>query len=89
MIRATLNNPEYFTACEQGKGKERGKWKKEPVRTAKDFDFQMPVIYFMFKLTIRSQAQQQQLILTKLLSYGSWVNTIFHKLIKSVNSAGI
>ena len=57
---------------------------------AKDFDFQMPVIYFMFKLTIRSQAQQQQqLILIKLLSYGSWVNTIFHKLIKSVNSADI
>ena len=43
----------------------------------------------MFKLTIRSQAQQQQLILTKLLSYGSWINTIFHKLIKSVNSADI
>ena len=33
-----------------------GKGKREPVGMAKDFDFQMPVIYFMFKLTSRSQA---------------------------------
>ena len=46
----------FNLACEQGKGKERGKGKRESVgqcrRMAKDFNFQMPVIYFMFKLTI-------------------------------------
>ena len=56
--------------------------KREPVRTAKDFDFQMPVIYFMFKLTIRSQAQQQQQqqILTKLLSYEVGLTQFFTNL---------
>ena len=40
-------------ACEQGEGKERGRGKREPVGMAKDFDFQMPVIYVIFKLTIQ------------------------------------
>ena len=40
-------------ACEQGVGKERGRGQREPAGTAKVFDFQMPVIYVMFKLTIR------------------------------------
>ena len=36
---------------------------------AKDFDFQMLIVYVMFKLTFRSQAQQEQLTLIKLHSY--------------------
>ena len=31
-------------ACEQGKGKERGREKREPIGMTRDFDFQMPVI---------------------------------------------
>ena len=31
---------------------ERGKEKREPVRMTKNFDFQTPVIYVVFKLTI-------------------------------------
>ena len=40
-------------ACEQGEGKERrrGKWK--PLEMAKDFDFQMSVIYVIFNFTIQ------------------------------------
>ena len=34
-------------------GKERGRGKREPAGMAKDFHFQMPVIYVMFKLTIQ------------------------------------
>ena len=41
-------------------------------------DFQMPVIYFMFKLTVRVASKLR-----------SWVNTIFHKLVESVNSSDI
>ena len=39
-------------ACEQGEGKERGREKRLHVGMAKDFHFQMLVIYVMFKLTI-------------------------------------
>ena len=39
-------------ACEQKEEKERGRGKREPVGMAKDFDFQMPAIYVMFKLSI-------------------------------------
>ena len=44
---------QYFSrlACEQGEGKERGKEKREPVEMPKDFDFHMPVIDVMFKLS--------------------------------------
>ena len=44
---------QYFSrlACEQGEGKERGKEKREPLEMPKDFDFHMPVIDVMFKLT--------------------------------------
>ena len=42
----------FSSACGQKKAKERGTGKWEPVGMAKDFNFQMPVIYFMFKLTI-------------------------------------
>ena len=50
--------PLYVTlklACEQGEGigKEGGRGKREPVGMAKDFDFQMPKIYVIFKLTIQ------------------------------------
>ena len=38
--------------CEQGEGKEMGREKREPLGMEKDFNFQMPVIYIMFKLTI-------------------------------------
>ena len=43
----------YFSrlACEQGEGKEREGGKKKPVGMPKDFDFHMPVINVMFKLT--------------------------------------
>ena len=40
----------FSLACEQVKGKERGK--RELTGMAKDFNFQMTVIYFMFTLTI-------------------------------------
>ena len=40
-------------ACKQGEGKERERGKREPVRMAEDFDFQVLVIHFMFKLTIQ------------------------------------
>ena len=43
----------HLIACEQGEGKERGRGKREPLGMAKVFDFQMPVIYVMFKLTIQ------------------------------------
>ena len=33
------------------RGKEVGRGKRVPEGMAKDFDFQMPVIYVMFKLT--------------------------------------
>ena len=39
-------------ACEQGQGEETGRGKREPVGMVKDFDFQMPVICVMSKLTI-------------------------------------
>ena len=39
-------------ACEQGDGKEAKKGKREPVRMAKDFDFEMLTIDVIFKLTI-------------------------------------
>ena len=38
-------------ACEQGEGKKSGKGNKEPVGMPKNFDFYMPVIDVMFKLT--------------------------------------
>ena len=38
-------------ACEQGEGKEKGKGRKGACGNAKDFDFPMPVIDVMFKLT--------------------------------------
>ena len=55
----TQNRTANCIAWEQGKGKERGRDKREHVGMAKDFDFQMPVIY----------VQQQQLIWHKLNSY--------------------
>ena len=36
-------------ACEKGEGKERGTAKGEPEGMTKYFDFQMPVIYAVFK----------------------------------------
>ena len=47
MLNSTPKACLSFVACEQAEGKERGK--REPVEMAKDFDFQMPVIYAMFK----------------------------------------
>ena len=41
-------------ACEQGSlGEGKRKRKKEPVGMVKVFDFQMTVLYVMFKLTVR------------------------------------
>ena len=46
---------QYYSrlACEQGEGKEGrgGEEKREPAEMPKDFDFNMPVIDVMFKLT--------------------------------------
>ena len=44
---------QYYSklACEQGEGKERGEEKRESVEMLKDFDFDMPVIDVMLKLT--------------------------------------
>ena len=36
--------------CKQWEGKKRERGKKEPVGMAKDFDFQMPVIYMYVTL---------------------------------------
>ena len=43
----------YFRlACEPGEGKPKGgEEEREPVEMPKDFDFHMPVIDVMFKLT--------------------------------------
>ena len=44
---------QYYSrlACEQGEGKEGGKEKRVAIEMPKDFDFHMPVIDVMFKLT--------------------------------------
>ena len=42
-----------YVACEQGEGNERKREKREPVEMARDLDFQMSVIYVIFKSTIR------------------------------------
>ena len=48
-----MQYPYSRLACEQGaqEGKEGGKGKREPIEMPKDFDFHMPVIDVMFKLT--------------------------------------
>ena len=46
-----MQYPYSRSACEQGKGKERGKEKREPVEMSKDFDFHMLVIDVRFKST--------------------------------------
>ena len=53
-----------------GGGGLAGKW--ESVGMPKDFDFQMSVIYVMSSELVRSQAQQQQLLI--------WINYIATKL---------
>ena len=35
------------------RGEGTGRGKREPIGMARDFDLQLPVIYIMFKLTIR------------------------------------
>ena len=52
-MRPKISSVSNVVACEQGVGKEREGGKREPVGVAKNFDFQMPVIYVMFELTIR------------------------------------
>ena len=52
-MRQKISSVSNVVACERGEGKERGGGKREPVEVAKNFDFQMPVIYVIFKLTIR------------------------------------
>ena len=44
----------YSLGCELKwrERKERGRGKKKPVVMGKDFDFQIPSIYVLFKLTI-------------------------------------
>ena len=50
----------------------------------KDFNFQMLVIYFMFKLAIWV-ASTTTANFESIRQLQSWVNTIFHKIRKSVN----
>ena len=52
---------------------EKGKRKREPVGMAKGFGFRMPVIYVMFKLTIRvssTTATTNFELITQLQSWG-------------------
>ena len=68
-------------SCQQGEGKVGGRRKREFVLMAEDFNFQMPVIYVIFKLTIQvRQAQQQQLILNQLHIYKVGLTQLFTKL---------
>ena len=41
-----------FLACDNREEKEMGEEKKGPVGITKDFDFELPVISIIFKLTI-------------------------------------
>ena len=74
---------------ERGRKGEEGKVKRERVGMAKDFDFHMPVIYFMFELTIRVASTTTTSNFEKITQLRSWVNTIFQKFIKFVNSSDI
>ena len=65
-------NRERGTKGEEGKG--------ESVGMAKDFDFQMPVIYVL------PQAQQQRLILHKFHSWEAGVTQFLEKLANSPNT---
>ena len=60
------------------------KEEEKPVGMAKDFNFQMLVIYFIFKLTI-CVASTTTANFESVRQLQGWVNTIFHKIRKSVN----
>ena len=52
---------------------------------AKDFDFQMLVIYVMFKSAVQLACTTTS-DFALIAQLRSWANTIFHKIRKSVNS---
>ena len=56
---------------------------------AKDFDFQMTVIYAMFKLTIWVESTTRTVNLNKYTHLRSYINTIFRKIRKFVNLSNI
>ena len=75
--------------CEQTEEKETGRGKREPVGMAKDFDFQMSVVYVMFRLTIWVASTTRTVNLNKYTQLRSCINTIFRKIKKSVRSLNI
>ena len=60
--------------------RERGKGKREPAGMAKDFDFQMLVIYVMFKLTVQLACTTTTSDFALIAQLRSWADTIFIKL---------
>ena len=54
---------------------------------AKVFDFQMPVIYVMFKLIIRVASTITTANFQSITQLQSWVDTICRKIRKYVNSS--
>ena len=73
--------------CEQGEGKEGGKEKRDPEELPKDFDFYMPVIDVMFKLTYL--LANTTTARNKLHSYEVGLTHFFRKIGRSVNSSKI
>ena len=59
-----------------GNGNERGRRKREPVGMAKDFNFQIPVVYVMFKLTIHVTSTLTTTNFAQVKQLRSWGNTI-------------
>ena len=96
MFSVTQNDPltqksgqiKLGLACEQEQGKERGRGKREHVGMAKDFNFQMPVIYFMLKLTIWV-ASTTTANFESIRQLQSWVSTTFYKIRKSFTSSNV
>ena len=66
----------------------KGEEEREPLRIAKDFNFQMAEIYFMFKLTIWV-ASSTTANFESIRQLQSWVNLIFYKIGKPFNSSDV
>ena len=59
---------------------ERGKEKREPVEMPKDFDFHMPVIDVMFKLSYWMASTTTAVNFEYITQLQSWVDTFSRKL---------
>ena len=73
---------QYYSrlACEQGEGKEGGKERREAVEMPKDFDFHMPEINVMFKLTYWVASTTTAASFEYSTQVQSWVDTFLAKL---------